>query len=627
MIRKVGVIGAGVMGAGIAAHITNAGVPVVMLDIVPEGANDRNMVAAGAVQKLLKTEPAAFMHKRNARLIETGNVEDNLDWLAQCDWIVEAVVERLDVKHALYRKLDGVRKSGSIVSSNTSTIPLQSLVEGMPASFREDFLITHFFNPPRYMRLLEIVCGPSTRDEAAKSIEQFCDVQLGKGVVHCKDTPGFIGNRIGVYWIQRAVTEAMRAGLTVEEADAITGRPMGAPKTGVFGLSDLVGLDLLPHVLESMNNHLPADDPFREVSVVPDVIQTMIADGYTGRKGKGGFYRLKRDGSVRVKEAKDLETGDYRRSTKPRFESVTASRKGGLKALVEHSDQGGQYAWRVISGTLRYAAELVPTIADDIVAVDEAMRLGFNWDRGPFEMIDSLGTAWFVEKLEAEQQTVPALLKIADGRPLYRVHEGALEFMSVDGTYGRMKRAAGVAPLADVKRATKPLLRSGAASVWDIGDGVVCLEFHTKMNAIDTAVMDMIRKAIDLVKKDDAYVALVIHNEAANFSVGANIGLALFAINIAAWPAIEGVVREGQSTTQAIKKAPFPIVGAPSGMALGGGCEVLLPLRRCASTRRMLHGVGRGRCRFDPRLGRLQGDVGALVSPRKAPGRPDAASV
>jgi 3-hydroxyacyl-CoA dehydrogenase len=446
----------------------------------------------------------------------------------------------------------------------------------MSDSFKRDFLITHFFNLPRYMRLLEVVRGALTRADAAQEIEEFCDVQLGKGVVQCKDTPGFIGNRIGIYWIQCAVMEAMQGGLSVEEADAVTGRPMGAPKTGVFGLSDLVGLDLLPHVLESMNAHLDADDAFHEVSAVPDVIQEMISSGYTGRKGKGGFYRLSRDGAKRVKDAKDLETGVYRAAGKPRFDSVAASRKGGLRALFEHPDKGGQYAWRVVSRTLSYAAELVPEIANNIVAVDEAMRLGFNWDRGPFEMIDSLGTAWFLEKLEAQQLAVPPLLKVAAGRPFYRIHEGGLEFMEADGSYSRVSRAPGVALLADIKRATKPLRRSAAASAWDIGDGVVCLEFHTKMNALDTGVMEMIRQALELVEKDDSYVALVIHNEAPNFSVGANIGMALFAINIAAWPAIEAVVRDGQSTTQAIRQAPFPVVGAPSGMALGGGCEVLL---------------------------------------------------
>ena len=568
-IRKVAVLGAGLMGAGIAAHVTNAGVPVVLLDIVPDGADNRNVIAQSAVQKLLKAEPAAFMHKRNAKLITTGNIEDDLGLLADCDWIIEAVIENLEVKRDLYKRLDEVRKPGSVLSSNTSTIPLGQLVAEMPASSRADFLITHFFNPPRYMRLLEIVTGPDTRSDASGAIREFCDVSLGKGVVDCKDTPGFIGNRIGIYWIQCAVLEAIDAGLTVEEADAVLGRPMGVPKTGVFGLADLVGLDLLPHVLQSLHTHLPNDDPFMTKSAVPAVIQDMLDNGCTGRKGKGGFYRLNRDGGKRVKEAKDLVTGEYRVSVKAELASLAAAKKGGLRALVEHDDKGGRYAWRVLAETLSYAAALVPAITEDIVGVDTAMRLGFN------ELIDKLGTGWFAERLEAEGMEVPTLLKTAAGRAFYRVEAGKLEYLSVDGEYAEVKRAPGVLLLADVKRVSKPLARNGSASLWDIGDGVVCLEFHSKMNAIDPPIMEMVRKAIAIVGGDD-FKALVIHNEAVNFSVGANIGLAMFAINIAAYPAVEGMIREGQSAYQALKSAAFPVVGAPAGMALGGGCEALL---------------------------------------------------
>ena len=574
-IRKVAVLGAGLMGAGIAAHVTNAGVPVVLLDIVPDGADNRNVIAQGAVQKLLKAEPAAFMHKSNAKLITTGNTEDDLALVADCDWIIEAVIENLEVKRDLYKRLDEVRKPGSVLSSNTSTIPLGQLVAEMPASSRADFLITHFFNPPRYMRLLEIVTGPDTRNDALGAIREFCDVSLGKGVVDCKDTPGFIGNRIGIYWIQCAVLEAIDAGLTVEEADAVLGRPMGVPKTGVFGLADLVGLDLLPHVLQSLHTYLPNDDPFMTKSAVPAVIQDMLANGYTGRKGKGGFYRLNRDGGKRVKEAKDLVTGDYRVSVKAELQSLAAAKKGGLRALVEHDDKGGQYAWRVLAETLSYAAALVPAITENIVGVDTAMRLGFNWDFGPFELIDKLGTGWFAERLETEGRAVPALLKTADGRAFYRVEEGKLEYLGVDGEYAEVKRAPGILLLADIKRVSKPLARNGSASLWDIGDGVACLEFHSKMNAIDPPIMEMVRKAIGIVGGDD-FKALVIHNEAANFSVGANIGLAMFAINIAAYPAVEGMIREGQSAYQGLKSAAFPVVGAPAGMALGGGCEALL---------------------------------------------------
>ncbi|MCH7956379.1 MAG: 3-hydroxyacyl-CoA dehydrogenase [Proteobacteria bacterium] len=573
-IKKVGVIGAGVMGAGIAAHITNAGVPVVLLDIVPEGAENRDALAEDAVKKLLKADPAAFMHKRNAKLITTGNIEDHLDRVADCDWIIEAVIEKVDAKHAIYGKIDAVRKPGSIVSSNTSTIPLAVLCEGMPGGFARDFLITHFFNPPRYMRLLELVAGEKTRADAVQAVRRFADVALGKGVVECKDTPGFIANRIGIYWLQCGVLEAMEAGLTVEEADLVCGRPMGIPKTGVFGLLDLVGLDLMPHVLGSLAGALPETDAFHAVRREPELIRKMIADGYTGRKGKGGFYRLDTSSGKRVKEAIDLETGAYHPAQKPRLDSVEAARKGGLRALMEHPDKGGRYAWRVMARTLGYAAHLAPEIAGDIVAVDEAMRLGFNWKSGPFQLIDQLGAAWFAEKLKTDGLPVPDLLETVGAGTFYRTHEGRPQHLTFDGGYADVRRATGVLLLSDVKLRSQPLARNASASLWDIGDGVVCLEFHTKMNALDLGTLAMVGKAVGIVA--DGYQALVIYNEGSNFSAGANLGLMLFAANLAAWPMIEDMLVQGQDAYKALKYAPFPVVGAPAGMALGGGCEILL---------------------------------------------------
>ena len=573
-IKKVGVIGAGVMGAGIAAHITNAGVPVVLLDIVPEGAKNRNAIAEDAVKKLLKADPAAFMHERHAKLITTGNIEDHLDRVADCDWIIEAVIEKLDAKHAIYGKIDAVRKPGSIVSSNTSTIPLAVLCEGMPAGFARDFLITHFFNPPRYMRLLELVAGEKTRADALQAVRRFADVALGKGVVDCKDTPGFIANRIGIYWLQCGVLEAMEAGLTVEEADLVCGRPMGIPKTGVFGLLDLVGLDLMPHVLGSLAGALPETDAFHAVRREPELIGKMIADGYTGRKGKGGFYRLDTSSGKRVKEAIDLETGAYHPAQKPRLDSVEAATDGGLRALMEHPDKGGRYAWRVMARTLSYAAHLAPEIADDIVAVDEAMRLGFNWKSGPFQLIDQLGPAWFAEKLKTDGLPVPDLLETVGAGTFYRTDEGRPQHLAFDGGYTDVRRATGVLLLSDVKLRSQPVARNASASLWDIGDGVVCLEFHTKMNALDLGTLAMVGKAVRIVA--DGYQALVIYNEGSNFSAGANLGLMLFAANLAAWPMIEDMLVQGQDAYKALKYAPFPVVGAPAGMALGGGCEILL---------------------------------------------------
>jgi 3-hydroxyacyl-CoA dehydrogenase len=572
-IAKAAVIGSGVMGSGIAAQIANAGTPVVLLDIVPPNATNRSALAEGAVARLLKTDPAPLMHPKNAALITTGNLEDDLGLLAECDWIVEAVLEDRAVKQALYRKIDPVRKLGSILSSNTSTIPLKLLMEGLPESLQRDFLITHFFNPPRYMRLLEIVTGPATRADAAATMRDFADLRLGKGVVDAKDTPGFIANRIGGFWIQAALHGAIELGLTVEEADAVMGRPFGFPRTGVFGLLDLVGIDLMPHVGRSMRATLPPDDPYQQAAGVPPLVEKMIADGYTGRKGKGGFYRINRADGGRVKEAIDLSTGAYRPSVESRLASVEEASRSPA-ALLAHKDKGGAYARRVLGQTLAYAASLVPAIADEIVDVDEAMRLGYNWRYGPFELIDRIGIDVFTAALSDAGIAVPPLLRAAAGKSFYRVEAGVLQYLTRDGAYRAVERAPGVLLLEDVKRRSKPLAKNGSASLWDIGDGVLCLEFHSKMNALDPDSLGMIGIALGTVPK--GHKALVIYNEGTNFSVGANIGLALYAANVALWPMIEEMVGAGQKALKALKYAPFPVVAAPAGMALGGGCEVTL---------------------------------------------------
>jgi 3-hydroxyacyl-CoA dehydrogenase len=574
-IRKVGVLGSGVMGAGIAAHFANAGVPVVLLDIVPEGAEDRNRLASAAVARLLKDKPAALTSPRNAKRITPGNLEDDLPSLADCDWIVEAVVERLDIKQKVYRAVDEVRRSGSIVSSNTSTIPLQQLVEGMPEGFASDFLVTHFFNPPRYMRLLELVAGPATRADAVETVRSFSDLALGKSVVDCKDTPGFIANRVGTFWIEAATGGAVDLGLTVEEADAVAGKPFGFPKTGVFGLMDLVGIDLGPHLTASLLATLPADDPYRAIQQDRPLVQKMIDDGYTGRKGKGGFYRLDRSGGKKQKQAIDLRTGEYRDVQRARLASVAAGKKGGPRAVLEHGDPGGAFAWRMISQTLAYAASLLPAIADRISSVDAAMRCGYAWKWGPFELLDRIGPAWFAGRLEAEGLPVPPLLAAVGDGTFYRVEDGRLQEFCVDGTYTVVERTAGVLLLEDIRRRSEPVAKNASASLWDLDDGVLCLEFHTKMNALDEGVLRQIEKAGELID-GDRFKALVISNDSTNFSVGANIGLALFAANVGLWPAIEMLIAQGQETFKRMKYAPFPVIGAPAGMALGGGCEILL---------------------------------------------------
>ncbi len=557
-IERCAVLGAGLMGAGIAAHLANAGLPVLLLDM-----DDR---AKGAIDKLKKAEPQPLMTPDAARLITPGSFDD-LSGLAACDWIIEVVIEDLAAKRAMYDRIDAVRKPGSIVSSNTSTIPLRSLVKKQSDQFKADFCITHFFNPPRYMRLLELVTGPDTRPAVGQELASLCDVRLGKGVVHCHDTPGFIANRIGTYWITAAINEAIARGLSVEEADAIH-RPMGIPKTGVFGLVDLVGLDLMPLIAQSLLMSLPAEDDYRRIFKVHPVIMKMIADGNIGRKGKGGFYRMPKS---KIKESIDLVTGDYAVSEKPKLEAVDAGRKD-LLALVQHSSPAGEYARAVLVQTLSYAAALVPEIVDDIPSVDQAMRLGYGWGQGPFEILDRLGAGWLADQLTAEGKPVPPLLGFR--KPFYRTEAGRLECLTVAGEYAEVRRAEGVLLLADVKRAAKPVLRNASASVWDIGDGVLCFEFTSKMNSLDAEIMALLGKSIELVAK--SYKGMVIYNEGENFTVGANLGIAMFAANVAAWPVIEQGVAGGQATYKALKYAPFPVVSAPSGMALGGGCEILM---------------------------------------------------
>ena len=571
-IKKVAVIGAGVMGAGIAAHVANAGVPVVLLDIVAKDNSNRSAIAEGAVEKMLMQDPAPFMSKGAARLITTGNLEDNLDLIKDCDWIIEAVLERLDIKHALYAKLETVRKAGAVVSSNTSTIPLVELTKGATEDFAKHFMITHFFNPPRYMRLLEVVKSKMTLPAAYDSVCHFADIQLGKSIVPCNDRPGFIGNRLGVYWLQTAVVEAMAAGLTVEEADAIIGRPMGIPKTGVFGLLDLVGLDLMPHINASMTSLLAKDDAYHASANPLPLISKMIADGYTGRKGKGGFYRLNRE-KGKAKEAIDLVSGTYRPQQRPQIDAVDEAGRS-LKKLFMHDSKHGAYAAKVMGLTLAYAALLVGDVSDRADVIDEAMRLGFNWKFGPFEIIDQLGSDWLIGLLQKSGVGVPAYLSLAAGRRIYRIENGQRQVLGLDGAYHDVKRPDGVVMLEDIKRRSEPVLKNGSAAVWDIGDGVACFEFTSKMNSLDTDTMSLIGKAVKLVQKQ--FKALVIYNEGTHFSAGANLGLAAFAANIAAWGEIENLVAGGQQAYLALKYAPFPVVAAPSGMALGGGCEIVL---------------------------------------------------
>lgn len=574
-IKKVAVIGSGVMGSGIAAQVANAGLPVVLLDIKPEsGAN----LAQNAVDRALKTDPAPFMHPRNAKLITCGNLVDDIALLKECDWIIEVVLEDLNVKHKTYEKIIANRKVGSIVSSNTSSIPLQDLVAPFDKSFKNDFLITHFFNPVRYMRLLEIVIGKDTNPDVTKTIRDFCDIQLGKGVVVCNDTPGFITNRLLVYWMQAGVNAAVDMNLPIEIADAVMSKPVGIPKTGIFGLIDLVGVDLMPHLSKSLLHSLPPNDPYRAIFKDYPFIHQMIAAGYNGRKGKGGFYALdeSRKKQTQVLNAEKFDPAtSYRPSEKV---SPAAAEKGklGLKAVVTSDDDAGKYAWTVLSQTLWYAANLIPEIADTVADIDEAMRLGCNWKRGPFEMIDELGAEWFTKELQKMGKPIPPILTKIGNQAFYKVENGVLHYFGTDGQYHALKRAEGVLLLSDIKRASAPVFKTASASLWDIGDGALCLEFTGKMNALDEHVFAAIDQALKITGEGKQFKALVVYNEGSAFSAGANLGLALFAANIAMWPQIEELVAGGQRVYKALKYSNFPVVSAPSGMALGGGCEILL---------------------------------------------------
>ncbi len=586
-IEKVAVIGAGVMGSGIAAQVANAGLPVVLLDIVPPKLDDfdgnRNAFSEGAVKRMLKTDPAPFMRKSNAKLITCGNLEDDLDELGSCDWIIEVVLEDLEVKHKTYETISKYMKKGAIVSSNTSTIPLHKLAEGQSAEFQKNFMITHFFNPPRYMRLLELISGEKTSAKAVEAIKEVCDVKLGKGVVVCNDTPGFIANRLGVYWLTVGVNEAIKQGVSIEVADAVMSKPVGIPKTGVFGLIDLVGIDLMPKLSKSLLSNLPKEDAYRDAFIDHKFVHDMIEAGYTGRKGKGGFYRLNPDKpKAKEKQAlaineKSFDESQYAKANKPKLASMDAGRKG-LRAVVECDDEGGKYAWEVLKHTLFYAAELVGEIADTVHDIDEGMKLGYNWKFGPFEMIDQLGPKWFADKLLDDDIGVPEILDQlvqADGT-FYRVENGKQQYFGTDGKYHDVVRPDGVLLLRDVKLTSEPVLKNGSATVWDIGDGVLCFEHTSKMNTFDEDIFNLLEESKKLIDKSDEYEALVIYNEASHFSAGANLGLAIFMINIAMWPQVESFVARGQKVFMDLKFAKFPVISAPSGMALGGGCEILL---------------------------------------------------
>ncbi len=568
-IRRAAVIGAGTMGSGIAAHLANAGVEVDLLDVAGP-APDRDPVARGALERMRSQAPPPFMHPGHAARITTGNVEDHLHRVSGCDWVVEAVVERIDVKRALYDALDSIRRPGSIVSSNTSTLPLALLAERMSPAMRSDFCITHFFNPVRFMRLLELVRGPDTRPGTIEALARFCDRELGKGVVHCRDTPGFLANRVGVHALQAGLVEAVAQGVAVEEADAVMGRPMGIPRTGLFGLYDLIGLDLMLDVAASLAMALPPGDPFQRVAEGIPVVRALVAAGCTGNKGAGGFYR----GGPDRREVVDLQSGAYRPLRREATEAARVGERDGLRALVEHRSAAGRFARRVLARALGYAASLVPDVSGEVVPIDEAMKLGYGWSRGPFEMIDALGAGWFRDLLAAEDLPVPPVLDAVGASSFHRVQGGRAVHFIMGLGHRPLARPPGVLRVADFRVLASPVLSGHAASLWDIGDGVACLEFHTKANALGPESMALMRRALDEVA--ERHAALVIHSDAPQFSVGFNLEFVRACIAERGWRRLDDALAEFQHTCRAARQAPFPVVSAPGGMALGGGFEVLL---------------------------------------------------
>ncbi len=555
-INKVVVIGSGTMGSGIAAQLCNANVPVTLLDLTTE-------ISEKARDKILKSRPPLLIDKSKINNINVGNINDNFNEVGEADWIVEAVVERIDIKHNIYEKIFKERKKGSIVSSNTSSIPIKVLSEKLSDDEKKDFCITHFFNPVRYMDLLEIVKNENNDLEQINSLKNFCEKDLGKGTLICNDTPGFLGNRIGVYAMQVAMTEAFKMKLTIEEADAVFGRPMGIPKTGVFGLYDLIGIDLMADVLKSFIKELPETDNFQVVAKEIPLVKKLIETGYTGRKGKGGFYRMNKTDGKKVLEGINLETGEYSVSQKFNL----GSEKMDIVNLINRKDKYGEYAWSVISKIIKYASSLVPGITDKFNDIDEAMRLGFNWSKGPFEMLKEIGVKNFFERIDAFENNkfLENLSKSKD-----------------ENFYGERQQYTELETLGKIKPRAIKLDKNNSAEIYRFNDFNI-VEFTTKANALDYDSMDSLKNATDK--------PLIIINESMQFSAGVNLSYTMNFADNGDFKSIEKFVKYFQETCKHLKYSKFPVVSAPSGLALGGGFEVLCQSNFVASHTNIVVGL------------------------------------
>jgi len=540
-IKKVVIIGSGTMGSGIAAHLCNANVPVTLLDLKTE-------ISEKAREKIYKSKPPLLLDKSKINNIKVGNINENFNVVKDADWIVEAVVERIDIKHQIYKKIFNERKDGAIVSSNTSSIPIKVLSEHLTNDEKKDFCITHFFNPVRYMGLLEIVKSKNSDLKKINKLKEFCENELGKGAIICNDTPGFLGNRVGVYAMQVAMTEAFKMKLSIEEADTIFGRPMGIPKTGVFGLYDLIGIDLMADVLKSFIKELPESDEFHLVAKEIPLINQLIQTGYTGRKGKGGFYRMNKTGMIKVMEAINLETGDYSVSKKIDLKLD----KVNLSELINRDDKYGEYAWSVLSKIIKYSSSLVPEITKEFNDIDEAMRLGFNWSKGPFEMLEEIGVKNFFNKVDN-----------FDGNNFLR----NLSKTKNEDFYGERQKYTNIATLDKEKKIAVSLDVNNSAKIYKFNDYNI-VEFTTKANALDYDSMDALKKATDK--------PLIIINESMQFSAGVNLNYVMDFVKNKDFKSIEKFIKYFQETCKHLKFCDKPVISAPSGLTLGGGAEVLL---------------------------------------------------
>ncbi|MBI3405081.1 MAG: 3-hydroxyacyl-CoA dehydrogenase/enoyl-CoA hydratase family protein [Acidobacteria bacterium] len=585
-IEKVAVLGAGTMGARIAAHLANAGVNCFLLDIVPPDGGDRNRIVNAGLEAARKARPAAFFRPANAALVRAGNFEDNMAWCGEADWIIEAVAENLGIKRKLFEKVEQHRKPGTPVSSNTSGLPIRLIAEGRSADFQQHWCGTHFFNPPRYMKLVEIIPGPQTKPDVISALDEFCDRRLGKGVVIAKDTPNFIANRIGTYSMLNVLRLMREMDMTIEEIDACTGPAVGWPKSATFRTTDIVGLDVLAHVVRNIYENVP-DDESREAYRVPPLVEDMMTRGWLGEKTGGGFYKRVKGPGEREILTLDWKTMEYRPRQKAKFASIEQGKTiedtgARLRMLLTAGDKASKFLWASVSEMCCYAARRVPEIADRIVDVDRAMKWGFAWELGPFEIWDAMGEGWAAERLKSEGRPVPELLSklhAAENKPFYDSAAGRTKYFDVaSASYKPVEDAPGIIFLKALKDQAKVVEKNSGASLIDLGDGVVCCEFQTKMNAIGGDIVSMLHKGIARLKTD--FEAMVIANQATNFSVGANIAMLLMAAQEQEWDDVHMAVRQFQNVNLALKYAPKPVVAAPHGMSLGGGCEIPLQCAR-----------------------------------------------